>query len=67
MRWYERDIAREQRTAELEDQATRLIRSARRKRPAARTSRPPEPPLPDKGWVKLQDLKRALQVKASRS
>lgn len=66
MRWYQRDIAREQRTAELKDQVSRLIRAARPKRPAACT-RPPEPPLPDNGWIKLQDLKRALLAKASRS
>jgi hypothetical protein len=66
MRWHERNIEREQRQAELEDQATRLIRAAdraKRKRPV--THRPPPPePLPDKGWIKLADLKRALRQRA---
>jgi hypothetical protein len=66
MRWHERNIEREQRQAELEDEATRLIRAANRpkhKRPAACKSPPPEP-LPDKGWIKLADLKRALRQRS---
>jgi hypothetical protein len=69
MRWYEPDIECEQQQAELEDQATRLIRTAERaerRRPVAHKSSSPEPLLPNKGWVKLQDLRRALQAKANR-
>ena len=68
MRCYERDIEREQQQAELEE-ATRLIRTAERAergRPVPHKSSSPEPLLPNKGWVKLQDLRRALQAKANR-
>lgn len=65
IRWYARNHQLETRRAELEDEATRLIRIADRR---ARQPKPMTPPplLSSAKWLPLSDLRRAMRVRRSR-
>jgi hypothetical protein len=64
-RRYQRNPEREARQAALEAQADEILRRAERRR-IKRKPPAPASPLPDKGWLKLADLKRALAQQGTR-
>jgi hypothetical protein len=65
-KWYERRPNREAERAELERQATRLIRNADRRAQRSKLKSPSPPPSPaatPSKWMPLTDLRRVMRAK----